>query len=41
MGDIADWIDEQGEDELIAHQSGYCLEDCRYCWECVDDEENI
>jgi len=31
MGDIADYINEQGEDMWLAHINGNCFEDCIYC----------
>ena len=31
MGDIADYLIEQGEDMWIAHLAGNCFEDCIYC----------
>ncbi len=33
MGEIADYITEQGEDMWLAHHEGRCLEDCIYCEE--------
>lgn len=35
MGEMADWIIENGEMELIAHQQGDCDGWCPYC----DEEE--
>lgn len=31
MGDMADWIIEQGMDEWDAHEAGECLDGCPYC----------
>ena len=37
MGDMADYDIVQGMDMIIAHLSGHCSQDCVYCNE---DEEN-
>lgn len=38
MGDIAEYLIEQGEDAWIAHQLGQCDDLCQYCHE--EDEES-